>query len=141
MAAQDQFSGTVLLASAGQPVLTRAFGWADKQKNIPNQAGTLFNLESVTKIFTGVAVAQLAAQGKIDFHATLGSCLDGFSAQTAGVTIHQLLTHTAGMGDYPQTQAFAREWQTWNSAAEVFNRIMGIIAQEHARDLEHHRPA
>jgi CubicO group peptidase (beta-lactamase class C family) len=107
MAAQDQFSGTVLLAYADRPVLTRAFGWADKERGIPNQAGTLFNLESVTKIFTGVAVTQLAAQGKIDFHATLGGYLDGFSAQAAGVTVHQLLTHTAGLGDYTQTQALS----------------------------------
>jgi CubicO group peptidase (beta-lactamase class C family) len=128
MAANDQFSGTVLLAYQDRPVLTLAFGWADKEQNIPNQTGTLFNLGSVTKIFTGVAVTQLAAQGKIDFHATLGSYLDGFPAQIADtVTVHQLLTHTAGMGDYPQTQAFLNERKTWNSAAETFNGIMGII--------------
>jgi CubicO group peptidase (beta-lactamase class C family) len=128
MAASDQFSGTVLLAYQGRPVLTRALGWADKERSIPNQTGTLFNLESVTKVFTGVAVAQLAAQGKIDFHATLGSYLDKFPAQVADtVTVHQLLTHTAGMGDYTQTPAFASERQTWNSAAEVFGGIMGII--------------
>jgi len=127
MAANDQFSGTVLLAYAGRPVLTRAFGWADKERGIPNQTDTLFNLESVTKIFTGVAVAQLAAQGKIDFYAPLGSYLDKFPAQVAAVTVHQLLTHTGGMGDYTQTQAFANEWQTWDSAAEVFDGILEII--------------
>jgi hypothetical protein len=61
MAASDQFSGTVLLAYQGRPVLTRAVGWADKERSIPNQTGTLFNLQSVTKVFTGLAVAQLAA--------------------------------------------------------------------------------
>ena len=128
MAASDQFSGTVLLALAGRPVLARAFGWADKERGIPNHTGTLFNLESVTKIFTGVAVAQLAAQGKIGFHATLGSYLDGFPAQIADtVTVHQMLTHTAGVGEYPQTQAFLNEWQVWNSAGEVFDGIMTII--------------
>lgn len=127
MAAQDQFSGTVLLAYDGRPVLSRAFGWADKERGIPNQTGTLFNLQSVTKVFTGVAVAQLAAQGKIDFYATLGSYLDNFPAEVAAVTVHQMLTHTAGMGDYTQTPAFASEWQTWDSAAAVFNGIMAII--------------
>lgn len=68
-----QFSGTVLLAYRDRPMLTLAFGSADKAKGIANQTGTLFNLASVTKIFTGVAVAQLAAHGKIDFHATVGT--------------------------------------------------------------------
>jgi CubicO group peptidase (beta-lactamase class C family) len=128
LAAQDQFSGTVLLAYQDRPVLARSFGWADKAKNIPNRTDTLFDLASVTKIFTGVVVAQLAAQGKIDFFATLGTYLDGFFAQIADtVTVHQLLTHTAGMGDYTQTPAFIDGVNTWNSAAAVFNGIMGII--------------
>jgi CubicO group peptidase (beta-lactamase class C family) len=128
MAAKGQFSGTVLLAYQDRPVLARAFGWADKQKNVLNQNSTLFNLESVTKVFTGVAVAQIAAQGKINFYATLGSYLDGFPAQIADtVTVHQLLTHTAGMSDYTRARAFLDGLKTWNSAAETFNGIMGII--------------
>jgi CubicO group peptidase (beta-lactamase class C family) len=128
MAAKDQFSGTVLLAYQDRPVLARAFGWANKERGIPNQTDTLFNLESVTKIFTGVAVAQLAARGKIDFYSMLRNYLDGFAPQIADtVTVHQLLTHTAGMRDYTQTPAFASEYKTWKSAAEVFNGIMQII--------------
>jgi CubicO group peptidase (beta-lactamase class C family) len=77
-----------------------------------------------------VAVAQLAAQGKIDFQATLGSYLDGFSAQVANVTVHQLLIHTGGIGDYTQTQEFANERLTWNTAAEVFDGTMQIIRND-----------
>jgi len=128
LAAQDQFSGTVLLAHHDRPVLARAFGWADKGRNIPNRTDTLFDLASVTKIFTGVAVAQLAAQGKIDFFATLGNYLDEFPADIANtVTVHQLLTHTAGMGDYTRTPAFINGIQTWNSTPAVFDGIMDII--------------
>jgi CubicO group peptidase (beta-lactamase class C family) len=128
LAASGQFSGTVLLSSGGRPVLSRAFGFADKEHGIPNEGGTLFNLESVTKIFTGVAVAQLGDQGKIDFYATVGTYLDQLPAEVAGtVTVHQLLTHTSGLGDYTQTQAFAGQWQTWTSVTEVFNGITEVI--------------
>lgn len=128
MAAKGQFSGTVLLARADRPVLTRAFGWADMERRIPNRTGTLFNLESATKIFTGLAVAQLAAGGKIDFYATLGSYLAGFPAQVADtVTVHQLLTHTAGMGDYTRTQEFLAGRLSWNTVDEVFGGTMQII--------------
>jgi CubicO group peptidase (beta-lactamase class C family) len=97
LAAADQFSGTVLLAWHGQPTLVRSFQEADKAKHIPNTADTIFYLESTTKFLTGVAVTQLAAQGKVSFSAPLGSYLDGFPSDVAGkVTVHNLLTHTSG---------------------------------------------
>jgi len=58
------------------------------------------------KLFTAVAVLQLVEQGKVGLYQTLGTYLDGFPAQIAGtVTVHQLLTHTSGMGDRTFTQA------------------------------------
>jgi CubicO group peptidase (beta-lactamase class C family) len=131
-AAEDQFSGTVLLVHADRRVLARAYGMANKQLSIPNRLDTLFNLASVTKIFTALAVSQLAEQGKVAFHKTLGTYLDGFSAEIANtVTVHQLLTHTSGIGgpgsDYVNDPAFRAEFMTWTSAAQVMDGVMAII--------------
>src|SRR6266852_3635866 len=52
LAAQDQFSGTVLLAYRNRPVLALAYGMADKEKGMPNRIDTIFALASVTKLFT-----------------------------------------------------------------------------------------
>jgi CubicO group peptidase (beta-lactamase class C family) len=97
-AAADLFSGTVLLAHHGRPVLTRSYGWADREASRPNAPDTVFNLASVSKCFVGVAVAQLVAAGRMTFVDQLGSHLDGFPAAAAGATIHQMLTHTSGIG-------------------------------------------
>jgi CubicO group peptidase (beta-lactamase class C family) len=116
LAAQDQFSGTVLLAYRDKPVLARAYGMADKDKGIHNRLDTIFAMASVTKLFTAAAVIQLLEQGKIGLYQTLGTYLDGFPAQIAGtVTVHQLLTHTSGMSDYLGSPAYLQQHLTWTT--------------------------
>jgi CubicO group peptidase (beta-lactamase class C family) len=128
LAAQDKFSGTVLVAHAGRPVLARAFGMADKERSIPNRLDTIFSLASTTKPFTALAVAQLVQAGKVGFHETLGTYLEGFPAQVANVvTVHQLLTHTAGLGYYEASPAFQTGITQWKTAAEVLDGKMAII--------------
>jgi CubicO group peptidase (beta-lactamase class C family) len=123
-AADDTFSGTVLLAHRGRPVLMRAYGMANQQQATPNQPDTIFNLASVTKCFTGLAIAQLAAQGKVAFHEKLGAYVSGFPTEIANVTVHQLLTHTSGVGRPPVGNG---EWPTWNSVEETVEGTLDII--------------
>lgn len=97
-AEQDEFSGTVLLTWRGRTVLERSYGLADKARDIPNRAETRFDVASITKSFTAVALAQLVEKGEVALHETLGTYLDGFPPGLAGtVTVHHLLTHTAGV--------------------------------------------
>lgn len=97
----DQFSGAVLIAQEGQPVYQAAFGLADRSSETPNQTDTLFNLGSMNKMFTAVAVMQLVEQGQLSLEGTIGEYWPDYPNQEVAerVTIHQLLTHTAGMGD------------------------------------------
>jgi CubicO group peptidase (beta-lactamase class C family) len=130
-AAQDLFSGTVLLASHGEPVLVRSYGLASKALSIPNGPDTVFGLASITKAFTGVAVTQLAQRGKLGFADTLGAHLAGFPPEVADtVTIHQLLTHTSGMGDYLTDRALQGELGGFTSAAQEWDAIMAVIEQQ-----------
>jgi len=131
LAAQDGFSGTVLLSHRGRTVLSRAYGMADKEQSVPNQADTIFALASASKPFTALAIMRLAQQGKVDLYETLGNYLNGFAAAIAGtVTVHHLLTHTSGMGDLLNNQEFLEKAGTWTSAAEVMAETMRIIRQE-----------
>jgi CubicO group peptidase (beta-lactamase class C family) len=130
LAAQDQFSGTVLLAYRDKPVLARAYGMADKDKGIPNRLDSIFALASVTKLFTAVAVLQLLEQGKVGLDETVGTYLGGFPAQIAGtVTVHQLLTHTSGMGDFLENPLYQQQRLTWTSANEAMDGIMAAVEQ------------
>lgn len=129
LAARDSFSGTMLVARRGRPVLTRSFGMADKAKSVPNSTDTIFCLASVTKLFTAVAVAQLVQQGRLEFEKTLGGYLPGFSSAAGAITLHQLLTHTSGMGDYHALDGWFPAAATWTSADQVLSRTMDFIRE------------
>jgi CubicO group peptidase (beta-lactamase class C family) len=102
LASRDRFSGTVLIAKDGKPFYTRAYGLASKRYNIPNRLDTKFNLGSMNKMFTGVAIMQLVEQGKISLNDTVGKYLPDLPRPEIAekVTIHHLLSHTSGMQDY-----------------------------------------
>src|SRR5581483_9389124 len=101
LVAADEFSG-VALVSRGQTALFRdAYGMADQRLRIPNRVDTKFNLGSLNKMFTSVAIAQLVERGKLVFDDIVGRFLPDLSSEIAdAVTIHHLLTHTSGLGDY-----------------------------------------
>jgi CubicO group peptidase (beta-lactamase class C family) len=111
LTADDAFSGAVLVAKNDKPVFKQAYGNADKAHNLPNTAGTKFNLGSMNKMFTGVAIAQLAQRGKLSFTDTIDKHIPDYPDKVAArkVTIHQLLTHTSGMGDYLNQEFYAQQ--------------------------------
>lgn len=106
-AARDAFSGTVLVAKDGQPIFTKAYGMANKKDGTPNRVDTKFDLGSMNKMFTAVAIAQLVERGKLSFDDRLAKVLPDYPNKSVAekVTIHHLLTHTSGMGNY-QNEAF-----------------------------------
>ena len=99
-AAEDKFSGVVLVAKDGTPLLSRAWGMADPAKGIANRPDTKFNLGSINKIFTHVAIGQLAAAGKLSLSDTISKHLPDLNVPSADkITIEQLLQHRSGLGD------------------------------------------
>ncbi|MFZ0061182.1 MAG: serine hydrolase domain-containing protein, partial [Pyrinomonadaceae bacterium] len=98
LAAEDKFSGVVLVAKDGKPMFKKAWGLANGEGKAPNHVNTKFNIGSLNKMFTAVAVAQLVERGKLSFNDTVGKHLPDYPNQAVanGVTIHHLLTHTSG---------------------------------------------
>lgn len=98
--ADDRFSGVVMLAKDGNPLFSRAWGMADPAKGIANRPDTKFNLGSINKIFTHVAIGQLAAAGKLSLNDTIRKHLPNYPSPVADrITIEQLLQHKSGLGD------------------------------------------
>ena len=64
-----EFSGTVLIARGENVLWQGAYGFANRDAHIPNQADTRFDVGSIAKSFTRVAMAQLVEQGKLKFTA------------------------------------------------------------------------
>lgn len=101
LSSKDRFSGDVLVARAGKVVLQKAYGFADREKHIPNTLDTRFRIGSMNKMFTATAILQLVSDGKIDLAAPFGKYLPDYPNKdvAAKVTIRHLLTHTGGTGD------------------------------------------
>ena len=68
---EDRFSGVVLLARNGTPLFTQAYGFSDREAKRRNTVATTFNVSSIGKLFTMMAVAQLVADGKLALDGTI----------------------------------------------------------------------
>lgn len=97
----DVFSGTALVAWKGETIFSGAWGLASQDWNIPNRIDTRFDLGSINKSFTQIAIGQLAAQGKLEFGDRIIDHLPDYPNKdiASKVTIRQLLDHTSGLGD------------------------------------------
>ena len=95
------FSGVLLLARDGKPVFQYAGGQEDRERSVPITMQSRLGMASIGKLFTSVAVMQLAQAGKIDLDAPVGRYLPDYpnAAVAAKVTVNELLTHTGGTGD------------------------------------------
>ena len=95
------FSGTVLV-SRGKEVLVRsAFGYADRKQGVLNTPETVFNLASLDKQFIAAAVLRLQELGKLHTTDTLKKFFDFVPEEKSAISVHQLLSHTAGLkNDY-----------------------------------------
>ncbi len=102
LSARNGFSGAVLIARDGVPIFRQAYGFANRSFDVPNRVDTKFNLGSMNKMFTATAIMQLVEQGKISLDARIIDYVPDYPNQDVAkrVTIHQLLTHTAGLGQY-----------------------------------------
>jgi len=103
LATDEIFSGVILVAKNGRVLFEKAIGDASKSYLIPNNMDTKFNLASVGKIFTGLAVTQLVEQGKLAFDDNLSDYVssDWLNPNVSRkIKIKHLLTHTSGLGDY-----------------------------------------
>src|SRR5688572_16300835 len=97
---RDLFSGTVLLAKNDKTLFLESFGMANKDFGIPNTADTKYNIGSINKIFTQVALMQLRDEGKVDFSKTLRTYLPDYPSDVADkITLQQLMQHSSGLGD------------------------------------------
>ena len=102
LVAADEFSGVVLIARNGSPIFQAAYGPADREKKVPNKTDTRFNIGSINKTFTSLAVRKLMADGKLAAADTISKFLPDYPNRDAAakVTVGHLLNMTSGIGDF-----------------------------------------
>jgi len=92
------FSGAVLVAKNDAIIINKGFGFANKEKNVINNPNTVFDICSVSKQFTGAAIVKLAEENKLKLESPISTFFDYLPEDKKDITIHQLLTHSAGFG-------------------------------------------
>ncbi len=99
---KKDFSGSILVAKDDSIIERRAYGLASIEFNVENNIDTKFNIASITKMFTSVATLQLYEKGKVQLNQPIGKYLPNYPNKVVrdSVTIHQLLTHTAGTNNF-----------------------------------------
>jgi D-alanyl-D-alanine carboxypeptidase len=103
LSAKDEFSGVVLVAQKGAPVFQKAYGLQSQEYGVPNNLETKFNVGSIDKIFTEIAIGQLLEQGKIaSVDDNLEKYLPDYPNHEAAstVTLRQILNMQSGIGDF-----------------------------------------
>jgi CubicO group peptidase (beta-lactamase class C family) len=114
----------VLIARDGQPVFERSVGQADRARGVANTPATRFNIGSINKIFTRLAIGQLIAGSRLKLTDTLGSVLPDYpNAEARGATIEQLLTHQGGIADFFGPRFAATPKDQFRSNADYFRFV------------------
>lgn len=97
--AADGFSGVLAVVRAGEPLLWSASGECIRESSTQCSPTTVFDIGSITKQFTAAAILALQEDGALSVDDTLDMHLPGVPADKAAITLHQLLTHIAGVPD------------------------------------------
>jgi len=90
----------VLVLKDGHPLVERAYGLADLERQVAVTPSTDFRLASMTKQFTAAAILLLVQDGHLSLDDRIGKWLPTLPPAPAAATIRQLLTHTGGLIDY-----------------------------------------
>jgi CubicO group peptidase (beta-lactamase class C family) len=100
----------LLVAKDGKIIRADGFGLANVELQVPVKPETIFQSGSVGKQFTATAVMMLVEEGKIGLDDPLTKYFSDAPSAWRDVTVRELLSHTAGFGDYPKDFDFRKDW-------------------------------
>ncbi len=114
-----QPGAAALIAKDGKVIYRKAFGSADLELNVPMKPENVFELGSITKQFTAVAILMLMEQGKLHLEDTITRFIPDYPTHGKKITIHQLLNHTSGIKSYTDMASFEKLARTDMSPTEL----------------------
>lgn len=102
---QDAFNGTALVATKGNILLEKGYGYKDIKAKTNNDSNTIFQIGSITKQFTSAIILQLQQQQKLSVQDKLSKYIPDYPHGDS-ITLENLLTHTSGIYNYTNNGAF-----------------------------------
>lgn len=125
------YSGSVLVAKDGEILLSKGYGWSDRNKKIKNKPSTVFNIGSVTKQFTAAGILKLLELNKLNTSDKIEKYFPLATSDKKHITIHQLLTHTSGIS--PRTGGYRYDEASKEQFLEEFfqSELMYLPGAKH----------
>lgn len=108
----------VLIAKKGKTIYKEAFGKANLELNVPMSTNHVFQIGSMTKQFTAISILLLEEQGKLKLNDLVENYIPNYPNGNK-ITIHHLLSHTAGLPDFTKFKGLREFAQTDHDASEV----------------------
>ncbi|MEP3052278.1 MAG: serine hydrolase [Erythrobacter sp.] len=96
---EQGYAGTLLVAKRGKIILSKGYGLANREDNIAHSPDTVTDIGSNTKQFTAAAIMTLVDQNRLSTSDRLEQFFDQVPDDKKDITVHQLLTHTSGLGN------------------------------------------
>lgn len=131
----DLFSGTILIAKDGKIIYSKAFGKANKKRNVSNLIDTPFNISSIQKSFTATLIMQLYQDGLINLDDPLSKYFPKCPFKTADqITLKNLLNHTSGLGDYRSHERYREEVENYKQITDVLPLVFDIPPESNSNE-------
>jgi D-alanyl-D-alanine carboxypeptidase len=118
-------SAAVAVVRGSDTLIMRGYGLADREAGRAANAGTVYEIGSITKQYTAAAIMRLVEAGKVDLDADISEYL-AFPLQGHRVTVRQLLNHTSGIHSYTSK----REWRAHWADDLTTDSIVGFVARD-----------
>jgi CubicO group peptidase (beta-lactamase class C family) len=116
------------VASAGKPILMKAYGMADLEHDVPNTADTIFESGSLAKQFTAMAILLLAKEGKLSLDDQVRTHIPELPDYGVPLTIRHMLTHTSGLRDWGSVASIAGAPRT--SREYTHGHVLDIVSRQ-----------
>jgi CubicO group peptidase (beta-lactamase class C family) len=119
----ERFTGAILVAQNGKPLLSKGYGMANVELDAPNTPRTVFRLASLTKQFTAASILMLQERGKLNINDPFCKYLTDCPPAWQPITIKQLLTMSSGIpgvtaSDLGALRGLPVPWDQWLEATK-----------------------
>lgn len=118
-----RFSGAILIARDGKVLMSKAYGLANIENDVPNTPQTKFRIGSLTKQFTAMTILILQERQKLNVQDSICKYLPQCPETWQPITIHHLLTHTSGLPNYMYTVNLTEEERAYSPLTRDIERL------------------
>lgn len=125
----ERFSGSILIAQKGEILLSKGYGMANYEHNVPNTPHTKFRMGSLTKQFTAMAIMQLEEKGLLNVEDPIIKYFPDYPEVGKIIAIHHLLTHTSGIPSFTGFADYEKTMMIFSSLEETIARFKDKVLE------------